>query len=261
MCKPGATPVTDELSFARATRSPHIACVGHFSSVSGVAAQVMAYATSADLLLGIVCSSWSLASPRWSTLVLCRFKTANRSRTPSKHGKKPLVSYHPRARPYIQACRRYLIEWTPDEMEYGKRPQTQEWVSVRVQTPEYPRRAAKTNLRSGFRADLLRRLAVQGSLVLPRSKENLDLRMHQRERAEKYLKEKEARAPRPFVRACACACVRARSGRGHACAHCQRWRALIVRRCFGGYCTQAKKQAAEQEALQKKLRSRTCLLL
>ena len=150
MCKPGATPVTDELSFARATRCPHIAGGSHFSSVSGVAAQVMAYATSADLLLGIVCSSWSLASPRWSTLVLCRFKTANRSRTPSKHGKKPLGSYHPRARPCIQACRRYLIEWTPDEMEYGKRPQTQEWVSVRVQTPEYPRRAAKTNLRSAL---------------------------------------------------------------------------------------------------------------
>ena len=84
---------------------------------------------------------------------------------------------------------------------------------------------------------------MQGSLVLPRSKENLDLRMHQRERAEKYLKEKEARAPRPFVRACACACVhdRARSGRGHACAHCQRWRALIVRRCFG--CTARRRRS------------------
>lgn len=105
--------------------------------------EVMAYATSADLLLGIVQDSESVEDA-------------------------------------IKA--RYLIEWTPDEMEYGKRPQTQEWVS--------------------------------GSLVIPRSKENLDLRMHQRERAEKYLKEKEA-----------------------------------------------KKQAAEQEALQKKLRSRTCLLL
>ena len=27
---------------------------------------------------------------------------------------------------------RYLIEWTPEEMEYGKRPATQEWVSVSV---------------------------------------------------------------------------------------------------------------------------------
>ena len=59
-----------------------------------------------------------------------------------------------------------------------------------------------------------------------------------------------------------CMCARSRSQRKRACVRSLPALESSDREAvLCGHCTQAKKQAAEQEALQKKLRSRTCLLL